>query len=152
PQSLVNLTPGTTARRREGMPPQSSDHRQGLHVTSRGRLALALLLATAVPPACAGFDFTTVVHRAERLAAHRWKEPPNNVPDWLLKLSYDQFRDIRFRPEQAIWRDRKLAFEVQLFHPGLYYNRTVAISLVEKDKVTPLAFSPTLFDYGQNDF
>jgi glucans biosynthesis protein len=134
------------------MPPQSSDHRQGLHVTSRGRLALALLLATAAPPACTAFDFATVVHRAERLAAHRWKEPSNNVPDWLLKLSYDQFRDIRFRPEQAIWRDRKLAFEVQLFHPGLYYNRTVAISLVEKDKVTPLAFSPTLFDYGQNDF
>src|SRR5262249_62195177 len=77
PQPLVNLTPGTTARRREGMPPQSSDHRQGLHVTSRGRLALALLLATAVPPACAGFDFTTVVHRAERLAAHRVQEPPN---------------------------------------------------------------------------
>jgi glucans biosynthesis protein len=134
------------------MPPDSAEHRRGLRAASLGAFAFVLVLGTPPRPVHAGFDFAAVAQKAEWFAAHKWKEPPNNVPDWLLKVSYDQFRDIRFRPDRALWRDKELPFQVQLFHPGLYYNRTVKISQVEKDKVQPLVFSPSLFDYGQNDF
>src|SRR5262249_41312068 len=102
PAPLVNAAFGTRARRREGMPPQSSDHRQGLHVTSAGVLALALILATAAPPARAAFDFATVVHRAERLPAPRRKEAPNKVPHWALNLDYSALRDKPCRPSSAV--------------------------------------------------
>jgi glucans biosynthesis protein len=99
-----------------------------------------------------GFDLDDVAEKAKKLAAKPFQDPRGQVPDWLLKLSYDQWRDIRFRPERALWRDRKLPFQVQFFHPGLYYDRTVKMSVVDADGVKPLAFSPSNFDYGKNDF
>ena len=120
---------------------------------SPGILALALcaLLWPAVRPARAAFDFEQVANRARDLA----KEPfddPHNVPKFLLEMSYDQWRDIRFKPERSLWLDAKQKFTVQFFHPGLFYDRLVAINVVEGRGVHPLAFSPNQFDYGKNDF
>ena len=112
---------------------------------------LAAVAARAAKPEPT-FDFDNVTDKARRLAAAPWREPQNQVPDWLLKISYDQWRDIRFRPEAALWRDRKVPFQVQFFHPGLYYNRVVKVSVVEGGKPHPVEFSPSQFDYGKNDF
>lgn len=115
---------------------------------------IASLLAGAEPAGAAGvaFDLKTVAAQAEKLAKESYQEPKVPVPDWLLKISYDQWRQVRFRPEQALWRDEKLPFQVQFFHPGLYYNRTVMVNVVDSKGVHPLAFSPSQFDYGKNDF
>jgi periplasmic glucans biosynthesis protein len=76
------------------------------------------------------------------------------VPDWMLigSLTYDQWRDIRFRPDQALWRDKNLPFQVQFFHPGLYYDHTVLVNVVDAAGVHPVPFAPERFDYGHNDF
>jgi periplasmic glucans biosynthesis protein len=128
--------------------------------TRRGRARLVGSLAAFValaggllgPGGAAGFDLADVAERARKLAAEPFREPKSQVPDWLLKITYDQWRDIRFRPEHALWRDRKSPFQVELFHPGLYYNRTVDLNVVARDGVHPLPFSPSHFDYGKNDF
>src|SRR5262245_47184659 len=91
-------------------------------------MGAALLVAAAgilASSDAAAFDLADVAERARKLAADPFREPKSQVPDWLLKISYDQWRDIRFRPDHALWRDRKSPFQVQFFHPGLYYNRTV---------------------------
>src|SRR5262245_8621844 len=80
------------------------------------------LLAGTSSAAGGGFDFDDVVARAQKLADKAFEDPQGQVPDWLLKVTYDQWRDIRFRPDRSLWRDRKSNFEVQFFHPGLYYN------------------------------
>jgi glucans biosynthesis protein len=108
--------------------------------------------ATPAKAADSGFDFNTVAERAQKLAKESFQEPKGQVPDWLLKITYDQWRDIRFLPEHALWRDELLPFQVQFFHPGLYYNRLVAVNVVDGKKVHPLQFSPSQFDYGHNDF
>jgi len=100
----------------------------------------------------AAFDLDDVAAQAEKLAREPYRDPQGQVPDWLLKITYDQWRDIRFRPDHALWRDRKLPFQVQFFHPGLYYDRTVAINTIEDGKVRPVEFSTSQFDYGKNDF
>src|SRR5262249_1425975 len=88
----------------------------------------------------------------EKLAKEPFQEPKGQVPEWLLKINYDQWRDIRFRPDQALWHAQKLPFQVQFFHPGLYYNRIVAMNVVDaKGSVHPVAFSPSQFDYGHSD-
>jgi glucans biosynthesis protein len=108
--------------------------------------------ASQPPKAPAGtFDFATVVKKADRLAAVPFQDP-ETVPEWLVKISYDQWRDIRFKPDQALWREQKLPFQVQFFHPGLFYNRTVKVSVVRDGHATPVPFSPSMFDYGRNDF
>src|SRR5271170_6934286 len=66
----------------------------------------------AVLPA---FGFAEVRRLAQERAAHEFRPPADALPAELAKLSYDQYRDIRFRPESALWRGQSL-FEVQFFH------------------------------------
>ena len=98
------------------------------------------------------FDFERVAKLARKLAAEPYRDPKGEIPDWLLGISYDQWRDIRFRPDHALWADGSSPFQVQFFHPGLFYDRHVAINVVDEQGARPVAFSPSLFDYGHNDF
>jgi len=115
-----------------------------------------LLLVTAAgfsrSEARADFGIDQVAASAQRLARQPFQAPTGQVPEWLLKLSYDQWREIRFRPERALWKDRGAPFEVQFFHPGLFYHRTVAVNVIDAEGVRPLEFSASYFDYGRNDF
>jgi glucans biosynthesis protein len=113
--------------------------------------ALVGLVALAAAPARA-FDLDTVADRARRLAEQPYKDATDTVPSWLLGISYDQWRDIRYRADHALWRDTHSPFQVQFFHPGLFYNRVVAINVVGRNGVHPVPFSPSRFDYGKNDF
>jgi len=112
--------------------------------------ALGVVLASSAP-ARAAFGLADVAARARALAAAP-HDDPENVPEWLVKISYDQWRDVRFRPDAALWKDRGLPFEVQFFHPGLFYNRTIGVNVVDASGVRPVPFSPSHFDYGRNDF
>jgi periplasmic glucans biosynthesis protein len=102
--------------------------------------------------AAAPFSYQNVIEKARQLAAQPYQNPAGQVPDFLLKLDYDAWRDIRFRTEQALWRTEGLPFQVQFFHPGLYYDRPVKINSVDFGDVKPVTFSRDLFDYGKNRF
>lgn len=115
------------------------------------RLALAAVLAVLAASPALAFDLDDVAAKAKSLAAQPFQDPVVTVPHWLSELSYDQWRDIRFRPEKALWRDRDLPFEVQFFHPGQIFDRVVTIHEVDATGVHPIPFSPGLFDYGKND-
>ena len=96
------------------------------------------------------FSFDDVAKRAAALAAASYKQAPPNLPKPLQALDYDQFRDIRYRPEAAYWRSARLPFELQFFHQGLYYDRPVRINEVSSEGVREIRFDPALFDYGKN--
>ncbi|HEY6829345.1 MAG TPA: glucan biosynthesis protein G [Gemmatimonadaceae bacterium] len=110
-------------------------------------LACAALLA---PSASAAFGFEDVARRAKELAASAYKKPEINLPKSLQELTYDQYRDIRFKPDRALWRKSKLPFELMFFHQGLYYNFPVAMHEVDSSGVHDVRFDPDLFDYGKN--
>ncbi|MBP1687277.1 MAG: mdoG [Deltaproteobacteria bacterium] len=116
-------------------------------------LVLLGLIGASMPVAGArAFTLDDVVVKAEQLAREPFAVPQGQVPDWLLKIDYDQWRDIRFRPQRSLWRDAQLPFQLQFFHPGLYYDRTVAINVIDAQGVRPVAFSTDQFDYGKNKF
>lgn len=117
----------------------------------RGASVIVLLTAYLLNGSAHGFDLDDVAARARVLTESDFEEPAR-VPRWLLDITYDQWRNIRFRRERALWADRSVPFQVQFFHPGLYYDRAVAINVVEADGVRPLRFSPDQFEYGGNDF
>jgi glucans biosynthesis protein len=119
----------------------------------RGFGGVFLLMLTLPLPAQAktSFEYKDVIEKARVLAGKPFEEP-QKIPDFLLKLDYDQWREIRFKPEKALWKDEKLPFQVQLFHLGFLFNRKVTINVVGPDGVTEVPFSPDLFHYGFNNF
>jgi glucans biosynthesis protein len=114
--------------------------------------------AAGAPPSAAApsmpFAFAQVVARARALAAEGYRDPHGvDVPQWLLDIDYDQMRDIRFRTDRSLWRGTESPFEVQFFHAGLYFDRTVHVHEIDAaGRVTDVPFDPALFVYGKNKF
>jgi glucans biosynthesis protein len=114
-----------------------------------GALALiATLLLTGVE--ARAFSFDDVAARAKTLAAAPYHKPAASLPKTLKGIGYDQYRDIRFRPDRALWRDAKLPFELMFFHRGWLYEDPVTIHEVGPDRVREIRFDPEAFDYGKN--
>ena len=108
-------------------------------------IGIYVLRAEDVP-----FDFEVLQYRAKSLAARPYAQRSSRVPESLRKLSYDQYRDIRFNPDSSWWRRDQLPFQLQFFHPGFLFNKTVQISEVEKGEVELIDYNKNLFNFGAN--
>jgi len=109
---------------------------------------LAALLCTLPCGAATAFSFDDVAQRARTLASTAFKPPAVNLPPDLENLTYDQFRDIRFKPARMLWHGSGLPFELAFFHQGLFFREPVRINELAPDGTHPIGFDPTLFDYG----
>lgn len=113
------------------------------------RLSIAAVCLVAATSAVA-FGFEDVANRAGRLAAQPYKAPVVKLPAELRELDYDGYRDIRYRPDKALWRADKLPFELMFFHQGRAVPEPVRINIVEPSGERAVPFDPALFDYGRN--
>jgi len=112
--------------------------------------SLLLTLTVAVSRAEDLFDFEVLQFRAKALAFQPYAEAKPRVPDWLKKLSYDQYNEIRFDERLTWWRADQLPFQLQFFHPGGIFNRPVQLHEVVNRVARPIEFSSRFFDYGKN--
>ena len=123
-----------------------------------GSLIGALLLSdstgqpsSAPPPSSAEpFGFETVQRLAQVRAARPYEDPSPELPESFANLGYDEYRDIRYHAERALWRGQSL-FEVQFFHRGFNFRRRVNIFEVSREGVRQIAYDPTLFDLSRLD-
>jgi glucans biosynthesis protein len=93
------------------------------------------------------FDRAALLARAAELAKHPHSLPPH--PERAnQRLTYDQYRAIRFDPAAAIWRDQNRNFVVDLLYPGFIYDVPVNINLVVGGIARRVLFTNALFGYG----
>lgn len=85
---------------------------------------------------------------ARELASRPFQEEKVDLPAGLQNLTYDQYRDIRFKPEKSIWRGEPHGFSIDLFHPGFYYTSPVDIYIVNSNEQSRLNYVPDLFTFG----
>jgi periplasmic glucans biosynthesis protein len=85
---------------------------------------------------------------AQALAGRPIQKPKFEVPEPFSKLTAEQYRDIRFRADQAIWRGEKLEAELQLFAVGWIYGAPVDIFVVDNGRARALKADGTLFAIG----
>ena len=86
---------------------------------------------------------------ARQKAAQPYDAEARKVPDFLNELGYDQYRDFRFRHEQAYWHGDNLPFELEFFHPGYLYQKYLDMYEIGNDgAVSLIPFSPDFFEYG----
>jgi glucans biosynthesis protein len=96
----------------------------------------------------APFDFETVQRLAQQRASQPYRIIGSKLPESLAKISYDDYREIRFKPASALWHNATL-FEVQFFHRGFSFDRAVNIWEVTDDGALPVHYDPSQFDFGK---
>ncbi len=123
-------------------------------------LVLASCVATAVPVQAGSralggngksFSFDWLKQQAKTLSQKSYESPQVNLPDSLQNLTYDQFRDIRFRHEQAVFKKENLPFQLHFFHMGFFYKEPIYVHVVNGGRTQNIDFNTSMFDYGKND-
>jgi glucans biosynthesis protein len=118
----------------------------------RAFLVVALLLAALLHGAPAhAFGFDDVAARAKELARRPYKAVNRKPPAELAALTYDQYRDIRFDPNRALWRADNLPFELMFFHLGKFQTDPVRMNEVTPKGVRHIPYRSRDFNYGKND-
>jgi glucans biosynthesis protein len=102
----------------------------------------------ATPAAVSFGGFAAVRQLAQQRASRDYRPMPDTLPATLADLSYDQYRDIRFRAASALWHGQSL-FEVQFFHRGYRTRQRVNIFEVTAAGASPVAYSPQFFTFGR---
>ncbi|SFC02148.1 glucans biosynthesis protein [Polaromonas sp. OV174] len=108
--------------------------------------AAALVLTTAQAHA---FGLDDVAALASQRAQTPFKEAPHAVPAELARMAYDDYRDIRFKPEGMLWRADKLPYEVNFFHVGRHGD-SVRVHEITSAGVKRTPYDPASFDFGKN--
>src|SRR5690606_3236250 len=113
---------------------------------ARAFLAAVLLAGADLAPA---FDFDDVARLAERRARARYQPPDRAQPIELELLGYDHYRDIRYRPERAVWRAEGLPFDLMFFHRA-QSNPRVRMNEVVGTRARHIPYDSADFDFGKN--
>jgi glucans biosynthesis protein len=155
-RSLIDRHPGTIEQAADARPAWRPAR------TSR-RDALALLLsscAIGVCPAAAqtsppnasprrGFSYEDVVRQAQQLGSRPFDAGAATIPAELSKLTYDSYREIRFRRDKAFWREGGSDFRLLPFHLGFLHDKPVQVHVISNDTAIPIPFTTGLFEYGK---
>lgn len=112
-------------------------------------LASAFLASFLGAGAAYAFDFDDVAELARRKARAPYAPPDRTQPAELEALGFDRYRDIRFRPDRAIWRAEGLPFDLMFFHRG-QSNPRVRMSEVVAGEARRLPYDSDDFDFGKN--
>lgn len=102
--------------------------------------------------AAAALDPVGSFEHVRRLAQVRAAAPfvaPAPLPEELRRLDYDQMRDLRFDPPQAVWRREGLPFQLQFFHPGGGQQGRIVVHEVAASGAAEIPFDRKFFDYSR---
>jgi glucans biosynthesis protein len=116
---------------------------------ARGVVVGAMLGTLVNADTALAFDFEDVAALAQRKARERYEPPDRTQPAELEQLGYDRYRDIRFRPDRAIWRAEGAPFDLMFFHRA-QSNPRVRMNEIVGDAARHLPYDSADFDFGKN--
>src|SRR5260370_692946 len=121
----------------------------GMRFTAHLALLVCLLLTSARSAGWAqdAATFAAVEAMAAKLAAEPYKEPASIEGD-MRRLTYDQYRALRPRPDTALWRESNGLFRVEFKPAGFIYEKPVQIFVVERENARPIPLAPDQFDFS----
>lgn len=105
----------------------------------------AIFTVTITSPICAGkaqFTFTNVVEQAQLLASRPYTPASDGN---VLKLTYDEYRNIRFDNSKSVFADTDSPFRMQLFPTGYYFTRPITLYRVDNGNVSEIKAQKSSF-------
>lgn len=118
-------------------------------IARRASRALLAVVVLSSAPAAVAFDFEDVAALARRKARAQYEAPDRAQPTELELLGYDRYRDIRFRPDRAIWRAEGLPFDLMFFHRA-QSNPRVRMNEVVDGEARHIPYDSDDYDFGKN--
>ena len=112
--------------------------------------AAASPAAPSVEPAADGattpFSFDALSEAARARAAEPYAAP-EPLTDFVKGMTYDQYRNINFRPERSRWEGDERRFHLQAFHLGWLFDTPVSVHEVADGVARRLDFTSDDFVY-----
>lgn len=99
----------------------------------------------------ASFDPSMVPAAARALSKQAFKPLPDELPQALRGISYEQYAAIRERPGTAIWAADNSGFAIEPLHRGFIFSMPMEINLVEGGQARRVMYDAALFDTGALD-
>ncbi len=97
------------------------------------------------------FDPNLVPAAARAASKQGFRPVPDELPQALRGISYEQYAAIRQRPGTAIWASDSSGFAIEPLHRGFIYSVPMEIYLVEEGKARRVLYDAALFDMGALD-
>jgi glucans biosynthesis protein len=128
-----------------------------MSLSRRGAIAVLLAAATGAAAAPVGSSGQTLsfgpaepvsferLRSRVRVMASRPFQPPAPPAAALSALDFDAMGQIRYRPEAALWKDRR-GGGVEFFHLGRHARTPVAIHVVDQGEARRILYDEALFD------
>lgn len=112
-------------------------------------LPFAAVVAAGAAQAAPATRFGEGVVRAmaRDLSRRPFVPQSKDLPAALSRLSYDEYRDIRFNPAQSYWKAEGLPFQLQFFHRGHLFKERVDLFEVRDGRASPIAYSADQFNF-----
>ncbi|MGH1350742.1 MAG: glucan biosynthesis protein [Methyloligellaceae bacterium] len=120
------------------------------YTLSNGANVLGLSTAEAASRSRTPFSEQWLQTHALKLAKRKYQKPSTKLPDNYKKMSYIEYRDIRFNPAKSIWKDTNSPFQLQMFHNGFLYKHDVDVHLIERQSAKQLKYSTSMFTFGKH--
>ncbi len=98
--------------------------------------------------------YEDLVQRAKRAVSYRPEKVFNpasdtGIPAEWRQMTYDEYRDLRFRRECRLNFGPEVRYQADLFPAGFIYNRPVEIYRVMDDCTRKVEFSTELYEFGK---
>ena len=74
------------------------------------------------------FKYNNVVVKARELALKKYKPQELKLPQELISMDYDAFRNVRYVREEGPWYGKNIPFEIQFFHMGSIFKNSVRVN------------------------
>lgn len=104
--------------------------------------------ATEVPTGGTSFDYAWLKGRAKALSQTPFVNHEGELPRALHNLTWDQYMQVAFNSDHALWKADSGLFRAELFHLGLFFKTPITIYELEDGKAKEIAYNSDLFTYG----
>ncbi|MBT9598259.1 MAG: glucan biosynthesis protein G [Vitreoscilla sp.] len=115
-------------------------------VLPRGLLGLAFLAGWGTAAQADTFD--DVAREAQALARSAYRAPAP-ADERLATWSYDDYRKLRYRPEQSLWRGDNSPFELQFFPLGRGFAQPLRLFEVSESGTRPVVVPADAYTAGE---
>lgn len=120
--------------------------RMGASALAVGAAGLAAPGGAAAQSAAGSFSFDALSGRM-RAAAGTPYAPPDAAEGFFTELKYDDYRNINFRDESALWAGPEARVVVHAYHPGWLFDIPVELYEVVDGEARALSFTTRDFEY-----